>query len=399
MQALPEHIRTPHLRPFQPIGAMREGKPVVALRDPAGLAGQTLMLPQQLVGLLGLLQGELEVSEICRQSGAPEEFVVDLVKRLDEVGLLWGPTSERLETELIARLRARGSYEIGAAGAFGDSAETATAALDALVTAAEDPELEGSVAGIVAPHLDAERGGPNYGAAYRALADRAKPTRVVILGTNHFGLGDGVVGARLGFDTPMGTLACDTALADALGKSLGDRLYKDELDHVGEHSIKLHAPWIARRFPGAPIFAALVPDPTRRMLADDGARVSHAEFIEALPQALRTLGGDTLFVASADLSHVGPQFGDGEAVEEPRQREVDAFDRAMLGTYCGEGLKDFLGQMASQGNPTRWCSIGNMAAARALLPEAEIELIQYRQSIDEKKTCLVTSAAIALCQP
>ena len=47
-------------------------------------------------------------------------------------------------------------------------------------------------------------------------------------------------------------------------------------------------------------------------------------------------------------------------------------------------------------NPTRWCSIGNMAATAALTGASEIELVDYRQAVDDRGAALVSVAAIAL---
>lgn len=393
----PEHVRRPHARPFQPIPVMKEKQPFCGLRDPLNLAGKMLMIPAPIVGVLGLFQGEHDIREIAQKVGAPEEPILELAKQLEAVGLLWGPTSERMERELSERLRGRGQYEVGAATAFGETADDVRQTLDKLLAQAEDPELESPVRALIAPHLDAARGGPNYGAAYRALAGSTAFDRVVVLGTNHFGMGDGVVGARLGFDTPLGPVACDAAFAKSMEGLLGDRLYKDELDHVGEHSIQLHMPWVAHLLPGVPVWAALVPSPLQRMLSDDGARASHAEFCEALPKALEGATGRTLLVVSADLSHVGPQFGDQTAVDDDRLKEIESHDRAMLGSYEAGNPDDFVVAMAEHENATRWCSIGSMSAALHVLGGASVELLQYRQSIDERRSCLVTSAAMAIC--
>ncbi len=47
-------------------------------------------------------------------------------------------------------------------------------------------------------------------------------------------------------------------------------------------------------------------------------------------------------------------------------------------------------------NPTRWCSIGCMTAAARLAKPSGIELIDYRQAVDDKGQALVSSASMAL---
>ena len=141
--------------------------------------------------------------------------------------------------------------------------------------------------------------------------------------------------------------------------------------------------------------AALLPDPLTPMIADDGARVSHAEFMEGLAEVLEGVGGRTFFVSSADLSHVGPQFGEPKPVDETRRVEVERHDREHLAKFIANDSDAFVEAMDWCKNPTRWCSIGNMAAAGRLSNPQEIELVDYRQAMDEKGMAMVSVAAIA----
>ena len=105
LESLPEHIRRPHLRPIQPKPVVRDGKPFVALRDPSMVVRQTLVVPAQALPALQQFRGERSITEIATQlSGNLDQFI-ELAKRLDDIGLLWGPTFERLEEDLKARLR------------------------------------------------------------------------------------------------------------------------------------------------------------------------------------------------------------------------------------------------------------------------------------------------------
>lgn len=398
MTATPEHLARPHVRPFQPVGVERDKQVGVGLRDPMNLTGRMMVVPPQAVGLIHSLQGEHTVEQISELSKVPVEQLRQLVANLDESGLLWGPTFDRLEREAMDRTRAAGAFPAAGSKFAGDTREAAAKTIGTLLAEAEDAELGTGVVGIVAPHLDLERGGANYAAAYKVVLGAARPDRVVLLGTNHFGLGDGVVATRLGQDSPLGTVPSDVALADLLDRALGDRLFKDEADFLGEHSVQFHIPWIAHTLPGVPAFAALVPDPMRAMIADDGARASFAEFRQALRNALSSLPGRTLVVASADLSHVGPAFGDPGPVGAQVRKQVEEIDRGLLAEFASGDSEAFIQSVRGTGNATRWCSVGNMAAA-LFVTGGTPELIQYGQSpesLDPQGAALITSAAMAL---
>ena len=396
LESLPEHIRRPHLRPIQPKPVMKDGKPFVALRDPAMLVRQTLVVPAQTLPALQQFRGERSIAEIAAQlSGNLDQFI-ELARRLDDAGLLWGPTFERIEDDLKERLRAQGAFPASASKSMGDTEQACREAIDQYFEQTEDPELPGPVIGIVAPHLDYQRGWPNYAAAYYGLRGLDPPDRVVILGTNHMGLGDGAVMTEYGFDSPFGRCPPDKAVTDKLLARFGKPLIIDQLDHLAEHSIQLHLPWIQYFFGDVPLVAALIPDPLAPTIDDGQDRVTGPQLIAAVREVLDEVGGETVYVASSDLSHVGLQFGEPRPVDEQRRIDVERHDRDMLANFLTSDPEAFLAGFQWNRNPTRWCSIGNMTAILELVRPDSVELIDYRQAFDEKGLALVSSAAIAL---
>lgn len=396
IDSLPEHIRRPHLRPIQPIPVAKDGKQFIALRDPAMLSPQTMVVPPTVMQIVQLFRGDRPIDQIATQVGGDVQQFIELAKGLDGLGLLWGPTFEQLEEQAQARLKASGAFPANACLALGNDEAACRRNLDAYFQQTEDPELEGTPIGVVAPHLDYERGWPNYAAAYYGLRSAPKPDRVVVLGTNHFGMGDGVVLTEYGFDTPLGRCPADAQVVEKVVNNLGRPVIIDQLDHLAEHSIQLQMPWLQYCFGNVPIVAALIPDPLAPMIADDGQRTRAEEFVDALKDALASAGGSTFYVASSDLSHVGPQFGEPRAVDDQRRFDVERHDREMIGKFMTGDAQEFLGAMKWNKNPTRWCSIGNMAAILDLAQPQNVELIDYRQAYDEQGMVMVTSAALAL---
>jgi AmmeMemoRadiSam system protein B len=394
---LPEHLVRPHIRNFQPLGMQHENKPIVVLRDPAMLSADSMAVPPQILPLILQFQGRESLEEIETRTKAPMQMLRDLVTRMDGLGLLWGPRFEELERVAMAKIREAGHFPVRASGAAGLEAEAARARIAEWMAKAEDPEIPGTVVGIVAPHLDFERGWQNYASAYRSLDPQARPDRVVLLGTNHFGIGDGVVMSEFGFASPFGVAHPDRAVHAFLERSIGGkRLYADQMDHLGEHSIQLHLPWIQHLYGEVPVIAALMPDPLRPPISDDGARAGAPEFIEALRTALGEVGGRTVFISSADLSHVGPAFGDNGPVTDEIAKQVEALDRERLAMYCAGDPDAFEQPFAAQRNISRWCSLGNMTALLRLARPSSVELVDYMQVRENNGGALVSSAALAV---
>jgi len=260
----------------------------------------------------------------------------------------------------------------------------------------EDPELEGTVTGIVAPHLDYERGWPNYAAAYYTLRDTPPPDRILVLGSNHTGIGDGVILTEFGFNTPLGRCPADEQAVEMLVDKLGQPVIIDQLDHLAEHSIELQIPWLQYCWGNVPLISVIVPDPLIPMIEEDDKRTSHDDFIAAMNDVLDDIGGQTFVVASSDLSHVGPQFGEPRPVDDQRRFDVERHDREMMGKFVAGDPEEFLSAFKWNKNPTRWCSIGNMTAGLQIAKPQAVELLDYRQAYDERGAVMVTSAAMAM---
>ncbi len=151
------------------------------------------------------------------------------------------------------------------------------------------------------------------------------------------------------------------------------------------------------------MYGALVHDPTvNNGESYDGQGVSFDAFCQALGEVLDELGGTTLIVSSADLSHVGPMFGDkqplaGESPEAVAFRDqVLNTDRELLAQVQAGKMDDLIATMAWQGNATRWCSIGNMAATIKVAKPREITLLNYAAAMDPQGQGMVSSAALAM---
>jgi len=359
------------------------------------LSGQMMVVPPQAFQVIQYFNGERSVEEVGATLKMPDLApLVELIKKLDEFGLVWGPTSEALEAKKKDEILAAGAFPAGATRALGDDPAAIRGQIEKWLDEAEDSGIDEPVSGIVTCHLDYQRGAPVFAASYRTIGKGPKPDRVVILGNNHFGMGDGVTVSEVGYESPLGRMPVDANIVARLRAATGDALFKDLLDHLPEHSIQLQIPWVQHLFGSIPIVAALVPDPNAGLIADDGARLGLDAFVSALRQALDAEGGRTLFIASADLSHAGPAFGEPTPVTDARRREVEMHDRAMMKAYI-ESPDKLVASMRELKNPTRWTSVGPMVAAARLAKPSSIELIDYRQSSDDKGNALVSAASMA----
>ena len=146
----PEHVSRPRLRPVQVLPTQQNGQTILALRDPLQLAGQTMAIPPQALGMLQHFRGEQTVSEIGEALKAPVEKVLELAVALDRLGLLEGPTAEALEDAKLKQLREAGHFPPRSTQGLGNS-EIAKAAIRGWFAETEDPELSGVPVAVLAP--------------------------------------------------------------------------------------------------------------------------------------------------------------------------------------------------------------------------------------------------------
>jgi len=221
--------------------------------------------------------------------------------------------------------------------------------------------------------------------------------RVIVYGTGHSLLGEGVALTRKHFETPFGPLPCDTAFVDALADHLGERAWRGELAHRHEHSIEFQAIYLKRRLRDQPV--SLVPILCGgfhgRLEAGQGARddTTFEALIAAVQDVERTLGGATVHVAAVDLSHVGPRFGD-PAVDERVLGEVEAHDRAALDAAARGDADGWYQAIAAHQDSTRVCGWGaTYAMLRCAEPGAGRRL-RYQASREENGSMVTVAAMV-----
>lgn len=434
------HLQKPRLRPVRGFPAKMGDRNVLGLADARQISDKVVFTPPAAQTILPLMDGKKTLDEIIAATGRGlnRGILEPLVAQLDEAGLLHGPTFDAMVARMRADFDSASNLPPASTASFADMLADAAAGqgrrasdeeraargparlretFDAWIAQAlkdsPRPSFDTLPAAVVAPHLDYARGWINYAGVYGRLRVVDRPDRVVILGTNHFGESTGVCGCDKGFQTPLGVCPLDRPFLDALAKNLGgndaDRMLANRYDHEREHSIELQVPWVQHCL-GAddkgefcPVFGALVHDPSVNAGDSyDGAGLAFEPFVAALRQTIREAPGVTLVISSADLSHAGPAFGDphplaGDGPEAAAGRErIFHHDKEMVTLYASGKPDELISAMAWQQNPTRWCSIGSMAAAMKATSPASAEVLNYVATMDEQGSTLVSCVAMGM---
>lgn len=397
----------PRLRPVEVFPAEQDGRQVLVVHDPSGLAlGPIAVSPAALL-ILTMLDGEHTVRDVEAAFGEhfgqplPAEQLESMIDQLDAAHYL---DSERFQAFLHEQAEeyrsapTRMSAEAGSLGADSDGLEATLRRLLAENQRIRPARAGSRIAGLVAPHLDFGRGQRCYADVYGLLAESAPPKRVVILGTNHFGQSASVVATTKDFETPLGIVRTDRTFLEELQTRCRCDLTRHELDHKREHSVELQVVLLQHVLGTGSfeIVPVLCPDPCgpTGTLPCDGRGVDLRVFADQLGEMVRSASEETLVVAGADLSHVGTRFGDPRDLDEPFLEEVRRMDGEKLDALLSGDAALFVGTVASRGNSTRICSAGCLYTMVRALPWAKPELLRYHQAVDADGGTGVTCASM-----
>jgi AmmeMemoRadiSam system protein B/AmmeMemoRadiSam system protein A len=204
----------------------------------------------------------------------------------------------------LLQVRAANSQKVrqaGVAGGFYPADPTILAAMiDDMLAHAFPPPIADPIVAVVAPHAGYQYSGPVAAYTYAALKGR-KFSRVVVIAPSHYvGFNFTSVYDGDAYATPLGTVEVDKAFAHKLvamnpTMQLSGQGH-DATSQGAEHAIEVQLPWLQRvlgEFTLVPI-----------VMGDQSYENSRAlgVALAKLIQGGDTLG-DTLIVASSDLSH------------------------------------------------------------------------------------------------
>jgi MEMO1 family protein len=211
------------------------------------------------------------------------------------------------------------------------SAAGLTAQVRALLEAAE-PRVAGEVLGMIEPHAGYRYSGAAAAAGYRLLAGRSYRRVLVLAPSHHAGFHGFSVAAATHFATPLGEVALDVAVLEALRSSAFHRSVPRA--HEPEHSIEIQLPFLQAVLPGAPVVPVLV------------GHLEREDFPKLAEELRPFAGADTLVVASSDFTHQGPRF-DFVPFERDLPRNIRRLDFGGIERLQGldpDGFLDYVEQ-------------------------------------------------------
>ena len=402
----------PKLRPVSPRRVEHEGQSFVLLQDLTGAIAQPVLIP--LDGFNHIVRhfdGESTLIEIqgkvLRSTGIFLALgeLESLVNRLDAAMVIEGPTFEVFQRSY----RESGRRPAAMAGRSYAATMRALRAqlqqffVDTNGAGVPEPKANGAwkeLRGVLSPHIDFGRGGPIYTWAYRELVEKSSADTFVILGVAHQYCRRRFALTCKDFETPLGVVPTDRAYVDRISSLAGRDLFDDELSHRTEHSIEFQVVFLQyvlgsrRDFSIVPILVGSFQDLMEKG-ADPIADPEVGRFVQALRVAEAASGKRVAYIGGIDLCHVGPEFGDPSPVDPGMQEQVRHFDSSMLDRAAACDPDGWFRTAAKVGNRLRVCGLAATYTMLHAMGPAQGRLLNYKQAIDDRRTCCVSFASMA----
>jgi AmmeMemoRadiSam system protein B len=364
----------------------RQQPQFVILWDQLGLGRQ----PQRLNALeftsVQMFNGQNTLRDIqaetMRQLGGvvlPMEFFVALVEKLDAALFLHGerfqarvshPVREPVcigtypqEPEAIRRQLENlftGPQGPGLPGGLSRSGEPSrTPSCSAARLAAPTFDGNGQLRAALIPHIDYHRGGHSYAWGFKEVFEQTDASLFVIIATSHYSAHRFTL-TRKDFKTPLGVVPTDQTYIDRLVAHYGPGLFDDELAHLPEHSVELEVVFLQylyekrRPFRMVPLLVGSFQDCVLGNLGPC-ARTDIGRMIEALQKVEAETAEPIFYIISGDLAHIGPKFGDRQAVNDSQLQRSRHMDQALLKQMEKADMAGYFRVLAEEGDARRIC--------------------------------------------
>ena len=402
----------PCLRPldFQPI--TYQNQPMWLLRDPLKLSQEQLIFPAYLTQLLMFIDGTRTMDTIhadfCSYVKAPVDYAViaDTLDQLDAALLLDNDRSQQFKQTLLAEYRAQPYRQPALAGlSYPSEPDKLTRLFEGYGRGDDLVDWQPWTGrGIVSPHIDYERGGHVYAKVWRrAAAAVLAADLVVILGTDHNGGPGTVTLTRQAYTTPYGVLPTDLEMIAKLETAVGsDFAYAEELHHRDEHSVELSAVWLHYIYQQAgvtpkPMVPILVGS-FHHFVANGHHPADDVKLTAVIDTIKREMSGkNVLLVASVDLAHVGPVFGDQFQMDVRRRANLRMADEGVMQTAVAGDAVGWYDQIAAVQDRNRICGFAPTYLMLRMLGRGNGRKIAYRQcAADPQNASFVSICGLLL---
>jgi len=402
----------PKLRQINALPVKVSGKNLICLQDPFKYSKKALFIPGPTFFIISLFDGHHSIRDIqteyMRRYGELlySEHIEKMIKELDSHLFLDNKRFEDFKIGLedeFKQTKIRKAHNVGFA--YNQDPKKLKEEIENYLNSSQksskslDISKGKKIKGMIAPHIDYRRGGQCYGTLYREINDRIDAELFLIFGTAHMPTKTLFILTRKSFETPLGIMETDCDFIDKLEKNYSGNLYEDEFVHKTEHSIEFQVVFLQHLFnqkKKIKMVPVLIGSFFQRELrnGNPSSLKEFSDFIKAIKRTIFQNNKKEFTIAAADLSHVGPRFGDPYPVTPLILQELKSEDLQMLNYLKDIKLDEFSRDIHKNNEKRHICGYSCIYTMLSTIDATEGHLLQYEQTTDSNTHSTVTFAAM-----
>lgn len=391
----------PRIRYVEAIPFIQDNREVVLLRDGEGVMEAPLVVSKETIFLLSLMDGTRTLRDIqadyMRTTGELiyMEEIERIVSILDKNLILYNENYIRHLSQLKREYEAEKVRRPALAGkSYPASKIELLEFLDKALRQGHSSNLNqylqdglippNSITGVIAPHIDYERGMDVYRDTYRHLYNTDKRV-FIIIGTSHRPTEKIWSISIKDFATPLDIIPISKEISQKIRENKVLKGYIDEWPHRIEHSIELQLPllqfMVQDDFEIIPILTGSMHEfiTGERQISEDQ---EIEEIIENFTEILNGIGRPYLIIAAADMAHIGAQFGDTYRLDRFVLEDSRTKDEAILEPISLTDAEGFFNRVKAERDTRRICGLAPIYFILRLLKGARCMITGYRQWTD-----------------
>ncbi len=216
----------------------------------------------------------------------------------------------------------------------------------------------------IVPHAGYPFSGQTAASVYASLPDNYKT--IILLGTNHTGMGASIAVSLDTWQTPLGAVKNDTEIGKKI-VNISKTASHDETAHVQEHSIEVQLPFLQVKMQDFKIVPIAV--------SSGISTETYKELAGAIKDAVN--GKNALVIASSDFTHYGEMYGFAPKTENANTW-VHETDKKVIDAILAHDTEKFI-DLAGK---TTVCGAGAIATLMYFTKGKKGHLIDYKTSFD-----------------
>lgn len=363
---------------------------MVIVSDVEGIMENSLVVSKDVLFIISLMDGTRTLRDIqvdyMRMSGQLlyMERIEEIVAAMDQNYLLLNENFNSRCTAIKMEYENSPVRKAALAGrSYPANRMDLIMSLDEMFKSSPEKEIKGELQAIIAPHIDYSRGIHVYQKVFPCLRSSKKPL-IVVFGTCHH-VTDTLWNISLkDFETPLDVVPVSRELRALIRDNDFLKQCIHEWPHRNEHSIELQIPLIQfnmqNDFELLPILTGSMHEYVEG--TKDISDEKLTALIVNLQDVLKAYGKPYLFIAGADLAHIGAQFGDPYPLSSLTLDRSKTKDDEILACVNQTDAQSFFEAIKREKDARRICGLTPIYFLLRLMKGCSAEIVGYDQWTD-----------------